>query len=233
MLWIINLHGTPHSDRWLVTIILANAACNALYVGTPYNGNFANSTLVRGQYQSIAENRYGGLEKGLNDGSFSGLHDLNNQITSGGLLDNDLTSGMHNIDSYYSLQNKYLGQFSTSLQNTQYQANVPLRQVDDRTVLNNFFGVKYLFVQSNSENANKIPGGYFLDVTEPKINYDVGQPTTRPIRRSWFQPRLIAIGRIMPFRCFIGRIPTSAKKPTRSCRHCQGTCPGQWGYGQL
>lgn len=84
-------------------------------------------------------------------------------------MDNDLTSGMHNIDSYYSLQNKYLGQFSTSLQNTQYQANVPLRQVDDRTVLNNFFGVKYLFVQSNSENANKIPGGYFLDATtEPK-----------------------------------------------------------------
>lgn len=72
MPWIINLHGTPHPDRWLVTIILANAACNALYVGTPYNGNFANSTLVRGQYQSIAENRYGSLEKGLNDGSFSG-----------------------------------------------------------------------------------------------------------------------------------------------------------------
>ncbi|QLI94269.1 YfhO family protein [Limosilactobacillus mucosae] len=179
MLWIINLHGTPHPDRWLVTIILANAACNALYVGTPYNGNFANSTLVRGQYQSIAENRYGGLEKGLNDGSFFRVSTIsNNQITSGGLLDNDLTSGMHNIDSYYSLQNKYLGQFSTSLQNTQYQANVPLRQVDDRTVLNNFFGVKYLFVQSNSENANKIPGGYFLDATtEPKINYDVGQPT--------------------------------------------------------
>ena len=111
-----------------------------------------------------------------------------NKIIDGHNLDNDLTSGLHNIDSYYSLQNKYLGQFNTSLQNNQYQANIPIRQADDRTIMNNFFGVKYLFVQSNGDNATKIPAGYFLDkATDPVINYDEGQPSN-PQSKDEFVP---------------------------------------------
>ena len=111
-----------------------------------------------------------------------------NKIIDGPNLDNDLTSRLHNIDSYYSLQNKYLGQFNTSLQNNQYQANIPIRQADDRTIMNNFFGVKYLFVQSNGDNATKIPAGYFLDkATDPVINYDEGQPSN-PQSKDEFVP---------------------------------------------
>ena len=45
--------------------------------------------------------------------------------------------------------------------------------------MNNFFGVRYLFVQSNGANATKLPAGYFLDKTsQPIINYDVGQPSS-------------------------------------------------------
>ena len=173
-LWLVATGVLKHPAPWLLGLILANAGFNAIYAAVPYNGNFAQAMLTRGSYKTITSQRYGGLEKGLSTSAAIRVSTISqNQIVSGLLIDNDLTTGMHNIDSYYSLQNKYLGNFSRALQNTQYQANVPLRQVDDRSVWLNFLGVKYLFVQSNSTNATKWPQGYFLDkATTPQYNYD-------------------------------------------------------------
>lgn len=177
VLWILNLHGVKHPDHWLLTIIMLNAGFNAIYAALPYNGGFSSRMLNRGEYQTMTKNRYGGLDQGLNHKTFYRVSTISqNQIVPGVNWDNDLTSGLYNIDSYYSLQNKYLGQFNNSLQNIQYTPNIPIRQADDRTVLNNFFGVKYLFVQSNGANATKIPYGYTQDkLGQPVINYDVGQ----------------------------------------------------------
>ena len=179
LLWLIRFHRLPHPQLWLLSIIVLNAGFNAIYASFPYNGDFSTKMLSRGQYQQMMAMRYGGLDQGLERTPSYRVSTISeNQIIDVPTIDNDLTSGLHNIDSYYSLQNQYLGNFSTSLQNNQYQANVPLRQVDDRTVLNNFLGVKYLFVQSDGENATKIPEGYFLDQSsEPIINYDSGQPS--------------------------------------------------------
>lgn len=178
-LWLINFHRAAFPDRWLLLIVLLNAGFNAIYAAFPYKGDFTDKMLSRGEYQTITANRYGGLDQGLSRTPTYRVSTISqNQIIAGPNLDNDLTSGLHNIDSYYSLQNKYLGQFNTSLQNNQYQANIPIRQADDRTIMNNFFGVRYLFVQSNGVNATKIPAGYFLNKTsQPIINYDVGQPS--------------------------------------------------------
>lgn len=179
-LWLINFHKTRFPDRWLLAIVLLNAGFNAIYAAFPYKGDFTDKMLSRGEYQAITANRYGGLDQGLSRTPTYRVSTISqNQIIAGPNLDNDLTSGLHNIDSYYSLQNKYLGQFNTSLQNNQYQANIPIRQADDRTIMNNFFGVRYLFVQSNGVNSSKIPAGYFLDkASDPIINYDVGQPSS-------------------------------------------------------
>ena len=178
-IWLIHLNKLAHPYRWLLAITMLNAGVNAIYAAFPYNGDFSSSMLSRGEYQAITSNRYGNLDQDLKNNSFYRVSTISqNKIIDGPNLDNDLTSGLHNIDSYYSLQNKYLGQFNTSLQNNQYQANIPIRQADDRTIMNNFFGVKYLFVQSNGDNATKIPAGYFLDkATDPVINYDEGQPS--------------------------------------------------------
>ena len=179
-LWLINFHKTRFPDRWSLAIVLLNAGFNAIYAAFPYKGDFTDKMLSRGEYQAITANRYGRLDQGLSRTPSYRVSTISqNQIIAGPNLDNDLTSGLHNIDSYYSLQNKYLGEFNTSLQNNQYQANIPIRQADDRTVMNNFFGVRYLFVQSNGANATKLPAGYFLDKTsQPIINYDVGQPSS-------------------------------------------------------
>lgn len=189
VIWLIHLNKFTHPYRWLLAITMLNAGVNAIYAAFPYNGDFSNSMLSRGEYQAITSNRYGKLNQDLKNNSFYRVSTISqNKIIDGPNLDNDLTSGLHNIDSYYSLQNKYLGQFNTSLQNNQYQANIPIRQADDRTVMNNFFGVKYLFVQSNGDNATKIPAGYFLDkATDPVINYDEGQPSN-PQSKDEFVP---------------------------------------------
>lgn len=192
-LWMIKLHQPAHPDQWLLAIIILNAGFNAIYSAFPYKGDFTKNMLSRGEYQAIVANRYGGLDQGLTGKPFYRVSTVSqNQIINsnptpddlGPNLDNDLTSGLNSIDSYYSLQNKYLGTFNTALQNNQYQANIPIRQADDRSVMNNFFGVKYLFVQSNGKNATKIPAGYFMDkATPPVINYDVGQPSPRTVQK--------------------------------------------------
>lgn len=189
VIWLIHLNKLAHPYRWLLAITMLNAGVNAIYAAFPYNGDFSSSMLSRGEYQAITSNRYGNLDQDLKSNSFYRVSTISqNKIIDGPNLDNDLTSGLHNIDSYYSLQNKYLGQFNTSLQNNQYQANIPIRQADDRTIMNNFFGVKYLFVQSNGDNATKIPAGYFLDkATDPVINYDEGQPSN-PQSKDEFVP---------------------------------------------
>ncbi|MCC4323589.1 YfhO family protein [Limosilactobacillus reuteri] len=189
VIWLIHLNKLAHPYRWLLAITMLNAGVNAIYAAFPYNGDFSSSMLSQGEYQAITSNRYGNLDQDLKNNSFYRVSTISqNKIIDGPNLDNDLTSGLHNIDSYYSLQNKYLGQFNTSLQNNQYQANIPIRQADDRTIMNNFFGVKYLFVQSNGDNATKIPAGYFLDkATDPVINYDEGQPSN-PQSKDEFVP---------------------------------------------
>ncbi|MCC4380226.1 YfhO family protein [Limosilactobacillus reuteri] len=189
VIWLIHLNKLAHPYRWLLAITMLNAGVNAIYAAFPYNGDFSSSMLSRGEYQAITSNRYGNLDQDLKNHSFYRVSTISqNKIIDGPNLDNDLTSGLHNIDSYYSLQNKYLGQFNTSLQNNQYQANIPIRQADDRTIMNNFFDVKYLFVQSNGDNATKIPAGYFLDkATDPVINYDEGQPSN-PQSKDEFVP---------------------------------------------
>lgn len=64
--------------------------------------------------------------------------------------------------------------------------------------MNNFFGVKYLFVQSNGDNATKIPAGYFLDkATDPVINYDEGQPSNPKARMSLCPRKRCGIKRTM------------------------------------
>lgn len=179
-LWAVNLQPSRYALPALVTLVVLNAGTNAIFSSLPYNGDFSSAMLSRGEYRQLTRQRYAGLDKGLPKSYFYRVSTISqNQIIANKLLDNDLTSSLYNIDSYYSLQNRYLGQFNDSLQNNQTTANIPIRQADDRSVLNHFYGAKYLFVQSDGLNAEKIPAGYHLDQqTDPIYNYDKGQPST-------------------------------------------------------
>lgn len=104
----------------------------------------------------------------------------NNQFVSQKKLFNDLTSGLANVSSYYSIQNQYVGQFSTDLGNLQYDNNIPFHQLDDRTILNNFLGVRYIFNQKYSVNGSKVPGTYDLIAAGKEKKIKIRSLSTRP-----------------------------------------------------
>lgn len=166
-----------HPLRWMVGLILLNVGFNAVYAALPFNGSFANQMLTKGEYQKIVKQRYGSLDKDLSRSVTYRINTIsNNQTTGQEKTYNDLTSGLASISSYFSLQNQYLGTFSHQLGNSQYETNIPLQQVDNRTVLNNFLGVKYIFAQTTTDDDTKVPTGYYVDqTTDPVINYDQGQ----------------------------------------------------------
>ncbi len=157
----------------LLWALIANVCFNAIYFEAPYNGGYATEMLPAGAYKTLKNERFFGLDKALPDPQtdFYRISTLskNYELGSDYHLYNVLGSKLYSINSYYSLQTKALGDFSNVMQNSQYEANIPLGQVSDRTVLNNFLGVRYLFALLNQPNANKIPYGYELAKTTQKI----------------------------------------------------------------
>jgi len=181
---IIWFYFKPHhySHLILTCLILANVLVNALYFAAPYAGNYSNELLPKGSYQKVQANSYFGLDKDLTQPLTYRVSTISNNYFFGSNYDlyNALNGKLALLNSYYSLQNNYLGIFMNDLENTQYEATRPIGQVSDRTILNNFFGVRYIFGQINQPNANKIPAGYYLDKMTRKItdtNHDSQKDT--------------------------------------------------------
>ncbi|KRL05998.1 YfhO family protein [Liquorilactobacillus oeni] len=153
-------------------LLMTNTALNAIYFAAPYNGGYSNEMLPQGTFEKLTSNRYSNLEKGLKPANQYRVSTIsqNYNLGTGAHLYNSQPNKLNSIGSYYSLQNKNIGEFANSLRNSQFEANVPLAQVGDRTILNNFLGVRYLFVQKNQPNENKIPATYLLDKASPKIS---------------------------------------------------------------
>ncbi len=187
-LMLVHFKKVAHPTRFLLLVVLANVSLNAIYYEAPYNGGYSNEMLPTGTYENLKKKMYAGLDhklapvdqKGYRVSSTSENFDLG----AGYNLYNNLTQTTTALSSYYSVQNKYVGEFSEEMQNIQYDANVPLRQVDDRTILNNFLGVRYIFNWLNQDNYKKIPAGYYLDkttqmVTDPNHDSQKDQQTRR------------------------------------------------------
>lgn len=175
-LMLIHFKDVRDPQRLLLLVVLANVSLNAIYFAAPYNGGYSNEMLPSGAYQSLKNQMYAGLDSKLSSVTAKGYRtsttSSNFNLGAGYHLYNSLSQNSTSISSYYSVQNKYVGQFAEQMKNIQYDANVPLRQVDDRTILNNFLGVRYIFNWLNQENYQKIPAGYYLDkmsvpVTDP------------------------------------------------------------------
>ncbi|MCQ2557318.1 MAG: YfhO family protein [Ligilactobacillus sp.] len=161
----------------LTGLVLINLLLNIVYYEAPYNGGFTDEALATGTYEKLANNRYDGLDSDLTASDNYRVSTISHNYYLGANYDmyNTLNASVHSITSYYSLQNKYLGNFMRSLQNIQYEATRPTQQVDDRSILNNFLGVQYIFSKINRDNSQKVPANYFLDRTSRKITDVNGQ----------------------------------------------------------
>lgn len=170
---IVKFH-VKHSRAILFGITLLNVILNAIYFEAPYNGGYAEEMLPNGSYEKLVAAQYGNLTSNLNSQNAYRTSTISqNQVFGNDYrYYNNINPKVNDISSYYSLQNQYLGKFANELQNSQFEANFPIRQFNDRSVINNFFGVKYLFVQSKQPNAAKIPFSYELNKVDWQNTYD-------------------------------------------------------------
>ena len=187
-LLLVHYQQPAKAHRLMLLVVLANVSLNAIYFEAPYNGGYSNEMLPIGAYQNVKKYTYAKLDHGLSSAAQKGYRvsstSNNFDLGAGYHLYNSLSNNVTGLTSYYSLQNEYVGQFAQQIQNIQYDANVPLRQVDDRTILNNFLGVRYIFNWLNHDNDSKIPAGYYLNKTtrliaDPNHVYDQDQQARR------------------------------------------------------
>lgn len=187
-----NANKKKTTQKFLLSAILLNVCLNAIYFEAPFNGGYAAEMLPLKAYETLKTKRFAGLEKNLPDpkDDFYRISTLskNYNLGSNYHLYNVLGSKLYSINSYYSLQNKALSDFANAYQNAQYEANIPLGQLSDRTILNNFLGVRYLFTQINQPNATKIPYGYQLVQTTPKIS-DANGDSSKDRQTKLYQTR--------------------------------------------
>lgn len=173
--FIFIYHYHPrHARQIFLGLTMCNVIFNAIYFEAPYNGGYADEMLPFGSYEKLTHSEYSDLTHNLvNNNEYRTSTISQNQVLGNQFpYYNNLDPKINDISSYYSLQNKYVGDFAIDLQNTQFEANFPIRQFDDRSVINNFLGVKYLFVQSGEPNSKKIPATYQLDALNEQNTYN-------------------------------------------------------------
>ncbi|WP_311408054.1 YfhO family protein [Liquorilactobacillus uvarum] len=173
-------HKVAKTAHAFLIVVLLNVILNAVYFEAPYNGGYSNEMLPFGSYEKLIKHRYAGLNNNLKTTNTYRVSTIssNYYLGSGFHMYNTLPSNTNSVSSYYSLQNKNIGAFANIMQNSQFEANIPLGQLDDRTILNNFFGVRYLFTQINQANEKKIPAGYTLDKVSSLIS-DANQKSSQ------------------------------------------------------
>ncbi|KRN90361.1 membrane protein [Ligilactobacillus ceti DSM 22408] len=191
VIYLINTKSqtTQKARQLMLGTLLLNVILNGVYFAAPFNNSFANKMLMQGEYANLQKNRYYNLDQNIKPSNEFRVSTISKNYDLGGSLNylalsNSINSPLNSINSFYSLQNKNIGTFSQDMQNIQYLANIPLGQVDDRTVLNNFLGVRYLFMMINQPNAKKIPAGYHQDqastlIPDPYGNQKNDQQTIR------------------------------------------------------
>ena len=147
-------------------VVMLNLTANILGTYSTNSGTAVNSQLDRGLAQHYNNDYYNNANKYLANqpgffrtalmnrylpGSVSNYTNTNTNI--------GMNSGINDESSYLTLQNGYLGDFSTAIQNSQFSFNTPIAENDYRTAANNLLGVKYFYVKSNKMD-NALPYGY-------------------------------------------------------------------------
>lgn len=142
----------------IVDLVAFNMATNALNFYTPLGKNAMSETEDYGTTDESYQNIFVGLEKELpqDEWYLIGVSSKDNRVRNHyAYLDVDGTN------SYASLTNGAVSDFSRMLENSQYQIIQPLRNgIDDRRVVNQALGVRYVI--TDNENEAYLPMGYTI-----------------------------------------------------------------------
>ncbi|MGF7437575.1 YfhO family protein [Lentilactobacillus senioris] len=150
----------------LGVLVTFNLFTNILGTYSLNSGAAVGSQLNKGLAQQYSDNYYNGANKYVAKqtgffrtalmnhylpGSVSNFTNTNTNI--------GMNSGVNDESSYLTLQNGYIGDFSTAIANSQFSFNTPLAENDYRTAANNLLGVRYFYVKANKLD-DAVPYGY-------------------------------------------------------------------------
>ena len=152
----------------VLAIVLGNVSFNGFYYNSPSGVNYVSSHLDNGTLDTYYDDYLVGLsdemEELTGEGAFtrfSFTRKLHNS-TLGAAIGNRSNVGawkqLPMVNSYFSLQNENIGEFSNYFGNSDMVMTEPLRSLDNRTILSNYLGIKYLI----SNNKEDVPLGYKL-----------------------------------------------------------------------
>lgn len=139
-----------------VCLVAINMATNALNFYTPLGKNALSGTEDYGTIDAAYTEVFKGVEKQLpeNDWYRIGVSSMDNHVRN-----HYATLDMMGLNSYASLTNGSVSDFSLLLENSQYQIIQPLRNgVDDRRIVNQALGVRYII--TDYDHVFNVPAGY-------------------------------------------------------------------------
>lgn len=159
-------HFYQWSTRRQLTVLLGILSLNIINNGygyfSPNSGGASAGLTPRGVATKYQKNFYDGAESyvkarpGFGRTATSNFYYFSNEAQT----NLGMNLGTHDIMSYFSIQNKAVGDFSQELSNTQFKMNKPINQADSRTTMNNLLGVRYIFARSNQRGQQAFPYHY-------------------------------------------------------------------------
>lgn len=146
-------------QRLMIVFIALNMSINALNFYLPYGKHAMSETEDAGTIDDAHTDVFKGVEQNLPDDEWYrvGVSSKDNQARNQyAYIDTPGTN------SYASLTNGHVADFSTVLESSQYQIIQPLRNgIDDRRIVNQALGIKYLLTAE--ENAPYLPSDYTVN----------------------------------------------------------------------
>lgn len=148
-----NIIKNSRSFFMVILILLSiNIAFNNYYRYSPKGQNYINEFMGKNKALNYYENSFNGSEKYIKeiDQSFYRISKTDN-VSRGNTRNNSLILNYNGIDSYLSINNGYLSEFSRTLNNRSFTPNSPIINFDNRYIVSNIMGVKYYIGKKNKD----------------------------------------------------------------------------------
>ena len=161
IMWIVlkkEKQNHPSYSLLLIGLVYANMATNSMVYYYPPGKNTISDRIPYGSAEESYKNVFEGLEKYLPpEGTTPYRVGVTSKDTH--IKNQFIYLDIMGLNSYLSLTNRALSDFSEGLETSQFQLIQPLRKgFDDRRLANHYLGVKYLLTET--ENEPYLPYGY-------------------------------------------------------------------------
>ena len=141
----------------ILIVLLVNIAFNNYYRYSEYGNNYIKEFISRDTAFSYYRDAFDGAEQNIKkfDNSFYRIAKTDN-VSRGKTRNNSLVLDYNGIDSFLSINNGYLSEFSRTLNNRSFTPNSPIINFDNRIIVSDIMGVKY-YIDKKGQDPNLGP----------------------------------------------------------------------------